>query len=810
MGKDTYISFYDNLSKLINQGMEPSKAIAQVRREFDLTGPAVQTDAEGNRTLAEHPTGEQLQQALNAYLPQLREEWPAYAPRQFTPEEMAQRYEYSGRCRDILMKLAEEQVQLDMIFHATAKRLFEKDFGENVRKRVAPRRWISKLIKAGDSDEVRYHNEEVVALAMLGESYNDNDVVAGRQRFKDARYKHYTEDLGYSAEEATQAAERELENGMERLKQLTIQAMDEGCPTPELADQARDAILTGTADKKFPGGLEGAYRTLMNPGSAIAWNINNITHDFEAFGMAITPEEYKRTYRPYEMNSCTAQASVAQMVANPYYAILDAAALINIQANGLKEKTGENADFSALSSFGINMATGLGAEETTAPLKYLPRFALTRENCGGVRGALHNVNIFSNGRGRTVIFWGDPVSIENGVKAPVHTDKPGRLLSTAGYAGKITQLREMSTAQDRFLHSSWKYRSLKSALKALPREIPDNISRKEAVKLERKFKELQKAAEAYLERKTRQFAERDATKPKDPYEQTRYDFAMEVKTFTEDMANHVKYIREHTETMKAVLDAERAEEKLRRKGRPIVGDPALTPFQRKMKPEDDRIAEEARRAAEQKRLEEEQKKERQRREEEELADAGDVIEQTISDAEKEVDPEVMKNAPKERPREMGSKLTAATEQAQKAYEDALTAGNAEKANEYARDLIAAKAVWAMIQASYTFSPEMGGKFHAIAEGGQSKALMENMKASKTFTEKLAGVDLSNRETFDKVAGPVANKAGQNAVASLKESRKRAYRLKKDRSLNNGNPTAAKGADQNVVQAGGNQNVIKTQ
>ena len=47
MGRDIYNSFYDELGKLIDQGMAPDMALVQVRRKFDLTGPAAQTDSEG-------------------------------------------------------------------------------------------------------------------------------------------------------------------------------------------------------------------------------------------------------------------------------------------------------------------------------------------------------------------------------------------------------------------------------------------------------------------------------------------------------------------------------------------------------------------------------------------------------------------------------------------------------------------------------------------------------------------------------------------------------------------------------------------
>ncbi len=70
----------------------------------------------------------------------------------------------------------------------------------------------------------------------------------------------------------------------------------------------------------------------------------------------------------------------------------------------------------------------------------------------------------------------------------------------------MAEFKRKSVAHDRFLHSSWKYRSLKSALNTLVgTRIPDNISKKQAKKLEKRIKDLQKATDAYLKRKEGQF-----------------------------------------------------------------------------------------------------------------------------------------------------------------------------------------------------------------------------------------------------------------------------------------------------------------
>ncbi len=768
MGKGTHEALLNALEKKVieNPNRSRNEAIKAVLQEFYATGPAPDGD----------PTGPQLQNALNEYLPTLKKTCPTYNAPPMDPDTMERRYEYSEKCRTAMMTIIEEEVMRRMLFKQTAERMFKDNFGEQLPDRVDPRRWIDRLMKIGNSDEVQYHNEEVVALAMLGNANSRKDP-NGKDLFRQTRYNHYINNLHLSKEEAGRKAEEDLENGMDRLRTLVLQQMKEDCPTPQIADQARDAILTGTADQ-LPGGLLGAYRKIMNPGNYLAWNALDITKDFAAFGRSIGVEDYKKNFRPYEMNSVAAHDSVISHVANPFYAILDGATLANQQVMGLQMKSKEEKpDFSAAMCYGGDIATGFTELQNELKHKKLPRFALKVSDDRAVFDLDNDISIYSNQRGRTVIIVSGPVSTENGLNIPVRTDAPGQLLNRK-FADKMAELQRESVAHDEFMHSSWKYRSMKSALNSLAgTRIPDNISKKQARKLEKRVKDLQKATKAYLERKEKQFRKRGTQGGKNNYEKARYAFAKKMNAYLNELADKAKYIREHAETMEKVVSAETSEAKRMRKskGRLVLRNPELTPFQRSVHEDDLKFEKDQEEAARAQREKEEAEKEAARQKEqaekEKQANEGDALDEVLVGAEKKLDPE--KNLSlNEAPKEMGPALKSAAEQAKKAYLQALDAGDQKQIRTCGQNLLATNAVWEMIRCGYGMNPEIGDRLRNIAEGGQLNELVKEMKKNTKFKERLETTDMSSWDAFNQNASTSASIVGKYAVKSLLASKKR--------------------------------------
>ncbi len=788
----TYGTIFAKARELANEGKPLDQAMREAWRFFYSSAPVVHIDAEGNRIPVANPTGAQMQQALNNYLPTMNK-MARYTAPVFSPAIMEQRYAYSVECMEAMQTIIKEHVQRAVIFDETAKRLFGDDFGDQIRDKVHPRRWFEQLMQAGDTPEAKAHNELVVSLVMLGEAYARNDRETGNALFRKARLNYYENTAGLDHDAAVREVTREESEGLQRLVVLTEEAMAHN-PTLEQADAARDAILSGAA-RNEPGGLERAYRTIMNPGSGIAWNISNACDDFASFGLNID----KSRFRHYEMNSTATHDCVVQHVANPFYAILDAADLINAGASGLPKRKGEPDQFNAVQSYGGDLFNGLYQARKDFMAKSALRFGMTEKNGGGVRNQPNDIDIFTDRKGRTVILVGDPIGdLSEGLIFNAHTDIPGRLFNGSDYSGSVKDLIKESTAHDNFMRSSGQYRDLKRALGAIPKEIPDQLTVEETNELERKFTELKRAAEAYLKRKDDQFKDRGTREGKDPYEKARYAFGRHALDFAEEMIPRAKFVREHIQTMEQVLavEAENVQN-------PIPGDENLPPYARKLKNEQD----------ERERKEREAKEEQERTEKQERIVAGTTLDlamdqmnnamnessmsesseeliggRAITDAEKNLKNDDM---PVE-----GELLELFTLEAKQAYADALEAGDDVRIKACAADVLAASAAKEFIEQCKKTDPDLADRFLEAADsgeisrnaegyvtvvGGKVRDLVDGIKMTPKFEELLSKAAPADPEKFGKALPKTAVTVGKTAVLSVQEAQRQREDLEREQA-----------------------------
>ncbi len=738
-------------------GMSREQAAAEARQAYDNMGPVN----------VPNPTGEQLQEALRRDIAPVQRMYRDFQPTLLDkPEVMQRRFEYSKKCRDALTKLAAEDAERDIIFEQTADRLFSDTFGkENVRERVSARRWMWQLIDNSNTPEATAHNEEVVSLVMLAESSSSNDIERGRKTFRQMRYDHYIK-TGMAEAQAAEKADYELEHGVERLMELTLQAADREKIGKEEADRARDAILSGEAEN-MPGGLEAAYRKIINPSSAIGWNILNITHDFKDFGMEIPDDVYDAKFRPYVENSSTTHNAIIQQVANPFYAIFDGAELVNAGGLQLGPRKGESFHYSAIMDFGSDGATGLSQTRIDTMAQSLNRFALNPKQDVALLDKANNINIFSNERGRTVIMQANNINIDNGFHMDIRSDIPGCLIND-GLEKKLRTFKENSVRNDKLFRSSGQYRDMKRALNRLAEtKLPDDPTEQQVKEFAEKVKAVQDAAKAYNKRKADQLAERGAKAGKDDYEKYRINFGKELEKYADHLAKRTRLVQEHIDTMKKVMDAEQMEENLRKDGIMPEVDPNVSAFQRSVKAEDDRIAARERAEAEAKRLAEEEAarkaKEEEQKQREQDAVVGKKFDKALNDAEKSAD---MTKLPNDLGRGAGPTLRDAIDKTKTAYENALNGGDAKEANRLGRELVATMAVNEMVKCGYGFDSQLGDRFRNLAECGGLEALKNQMQQHAKFTSRMDGKDFSMKQTFIDNADNTASIVGKQAVKEL--------------------------------------------
>ena len=273
--------------------------------------------------------------------------------------------------------------------------------------------------------------------------------------------------------------------------------------------------------------------------------------------METNEETYRQKYRPYEMNSTAVHSNIVCQVANPYYAVLDGAELANANVMGFNAKDGETKEESVLVDFGADTAGGLLEARQDVMKQTVRRFGFIANDNRGVFYQPDNISIYNDRAGRSMILVGRPISVEHGLDVGVDVNVPGRLIN-ANFDGLVSRRQADCLKEDKLFRSSQEYRTMKRALNALPGiEIPDNGDPDKLDELERKLKPLEKAVNAYLARKDRQFKERGTKEGKDPYERTRYKAAKDLKDFVDQMNLRIGFIREHQTTVTGVIEQER-------------------------------------------------------------------------------------------------------------------------------------------------------------------------------------------------------------------------------------------------------------
>ncbi len=591
------------------------KAAAQVAKEVLANGP----DANDLGKSLDEIYENQRKYYPNFQPPRFRD--PADNPNISAEENAAakaeaekirqERYRYSQECLNAQLNALKNQAQRDYVFHDTAKQLFKP---EELRETngISRRRWMQHLMMLngvdGDEKTCREHNETVVMLVALGEKQ------ITPEQFEEKRRDWYIKNQNYDAQKAADQAHADREKAPDLIYGMLIDRIGKA-PKPNDFKKASKDILSGEAGKT-QGGLDAAYKVLMDPGVYLMYNAGNCMDDLHDFGIQRTPEEDRRFKVECETASSDLQpyTIMATQVANPFNAIFDPVELLRSGVVAFQRQPGHEKDVSMLYTFSTENNRGVDALQHWQRQEALKRFAL--EDYRDFRHGLvptpstpcesdPDLTVYSR-NGRTVICAREDVRLENGeFSVKFRFDVPGRYID-GSLLGDVAELwdkcekvphsknKQTAAAFDVMREALSELRGVTVGEKAEPAKV---------AALEKKLVALQGAATMY---DTLNRADIRKAKPskggKDPGEKLCED----INKFIAGKIVQLNTVKEHNATIMQAEACEKVERDATKLGWQIPEElKDLTPMQRSVKPIEDAERERQAQLAEEKRLQEE-------------------------------------------------------------------------------------------------------------------------------------------------------------------------------------------------------------
>ena len=591
------------------------KAAAQVAKEVLANGPDVKDLGKSLDEIYEN----QRKYYPNFQPPRFRD--PADNPNISVEENAAakaeaekvrqERYRYSQECLNAQLNALKNQAQRDYVFHDTAKQLFKP---EELREAngISRRRWMQHLMMLngvdGDEKTCREHNETVVMLVALGEKQ------ITPEQFEEKRRDWYIKNQIYDAQKAAEQARTDREKAPDILFGMLTDRISKA-PKPDAFKKASKDILSEDAEKT-EGGLDAAYKVLMDSGVYLMYNAGNCMVDLYDFGIQKTPEEADRFKVECETASSELQpyTVMATQAANPYNAIFDPVELLRGDVFAFQNQPGQNKDTSMLYTFSTENNRGVDALQHWKRQEALKRFAL--EDYRDPRRGLiptpstpcesdPDLTVYSRNK-RTIICAREDVRLENGeFSVKFRFDVPGRYID-GSLLGGVAELwrkcenvprsknKQTAAAFDVMREALGELRGVTVGEKAEPAKV---------AALEAKLMALQKVAGGY---DTLNRADLRKAKPskggKDPGEK----LCQDINQFIAGTVARLDTVKQHNATIAYTEICEKAEREAVDRGEQIPEELRdLTPMQRKVKPVEDAEREQQAQLDEEKRLKEE-------------------------------------------------------------------------------------------------------------------------------------------------------------------------------------------------------------
>ena len=457
------------------------------------------------------------------------------------PEEMKRRQEYSDRCLNALMKYAVRGMEQQEEWDKATERLNLGENPDGTKITVSPLRWMSRLIKLDGSAASVAFNEKLVAMAALGQG----DIT--ELQFYQCRRKAYAKDKTLSEQQVKQLAYDDLQKGVDGLLDILDAMVAEGKRKAPAIKNAAKQILSGNLNDQE---LQAAFDVIEDDSVYLMYNALNTMNDLgQKFKVKVSEEKIADRRKKWEADSTepTAYQSMAEQVANPCYAILDPLELYENQIVSLVNPSGNVVQDDMITLFSAANVTGIQSIIERELDEQLGKYGLARDN-NDVNLMTPDYTVYRNGE-KAMIVAITPPSQENDFEGSVRLDVPGRIMKN--FAAEIEAKRDKCVGVNNG-RTSDQFENMKNKLDALQgKSLPESPDLEQVGNLMQQLTALEKATQAYLDKKNRQ---RKGGRGKNPYEQARMDFAAELQKFTEEKLTHLRYVQSHLSLQQLVLE----------------------------------------------------------------------------------------------------------------------------------------------------------------------------------------------------------------------------------------------------------------
>ena len=447
------------------------------------------------------------------------------------PEEMKKRQEYSAKCRDVLMNHAVRMVEQHQIWDAAVGRMNLPKNPDGTAKTVSPRRWMSRLMKMDNSPESIAHNDKVVAMAALAQG----DITM--EQFRQYRQEAYQKDKTLKKDDIDKLVQDDCNKGVEGLLDILDEMVAEGRRSIPQIKEASMRILSGELDEQQ---LKEAFDVLESDAAYLMFNGKNTMQDFQQdFKVTLPPEKLGNRSVEWEADSTAPSAyrTMAEQMANPYYAILDPSELWETSSFSLANPAGNEMNSDIVTMFSADAANGIQMAVNNALDVSLAKYEMDAGDID-VNHMSPECTLYKKGD-KVVILGTEMPSAANGFAVSICVDKPGLLMK--GFDSEIEAQRQACRGVN-YGHTSDQFENMQSKLDALAgATLKESPTAEEVEELTRKLTELQKATQVYIDKKERQRHGR----PKHEYEGNRMKFAADLKKFTQEKLKNLGYIRSH-------------------------------------------------------------------------------------------------------------------------------------------------------------------------------------------------------------------------------------------------------------------------